>query len=252
MTILNLSPAEFFALDDFMYFQQDRVDDTVTDNEVKSILEMSKQQGILHILDTPCGYGRHSKAFMKLGHRVTGIDISPCFIAQAQMHDFGDRGQFIQGEMDNMMEEHQFDLIVNLFNSFGYYPHARNIRFLERCARQLKSSGEIVIDTINGATLESSGFMKTVVINKGDENLIIKKEVSGIQYEQGVSLQYTITSHRKDRSCCTTFDVVFYRPEELARMLHHSGFKQVDFYSGLVSDRNWNPESKKMVVVAQK
>ncbi|VXD04804.1 hypothetical protein [Serratia oryzae] len=116
----------------------------------------------------------------------------------------------------------------------------------------MKASGEIVIDTINGDTLESSGFMNRVVISKGDESLVIEKERSGIQYEQGVNLQYTITSCRRAHSCRTTLDVVFYNPKELENMLHYSGFKHVDFYSGLLSERDWDPKSKKMVVVAKK
>lgn len=103
MTIVNISPVEFFSLDDFMYFQQDRLDDSVTDNEVKSVLEIIEQQGILDILDTPCGYVRHSKALMRLGHRVTGIDLSPSFIEQASIHNFGERGRFYLGEMDDML-----------------------------------------------------------------------------------------------------------------------------------------------------
>lgn len=251
MNIVNISPVEFFSLDDFMYFQQERLDDNVTDNEVKSVLEIIEQQGILDILDIPCGYGRHSKALMRLGHRVTGVDLSPSFIEQANIHNFGERGRFYLGEMDDMPEA-QFDLIIILFNSFGYYPHDRNSRFIKRCASQLKASGEIVIDTINADTLESSGFMNSIVINKGDESLIIEKERSEIQYEQGVSLQYKITSFRRAYSCRTTLDVVFYNPKELENMLYCSGFKYVNFYSGLSSERNWEPKSKKMVVVAKK
>lgn len=86
MTLVTLSPADFFALDDFMYFQQDRLDDTVTEQEINSIIDITAMPGKLHILDTPCGYGRHSKALMQRGHQVTGIDLSPRFIDQAQTY----------------------------------------------------------------------------------------------------------------------------------------------------------------------
>ncbi|WP_252144938.1 class I SAM-dependent methyltransferase [Yokenella regensburgei] len=252
MTLVTLSPADFFALDDFMYFQQDRLDNTVTEQEINSIIDITAMPGKLHILDTPCGYGRHSKALMQRGHQVTGIDLSPRFIDQAQTYPPGQQGTFILGEMDTQVGEALFDLVLILFNSFGYYPHPRNVNFLERCALQLKPSGKIVIDTINGATLQTSGFMQPVEIVKGEESLRIEKQIADIQYEEGINLHYTITSQRKTQTTRTALDVVFYRPEELDAILKRSGFRQTTFYSGLLGEKSWDPQSKKMVVVVQK
>ena len=37
-----------------------------------------------HLLDVPCGNGRHSIELAKSGHRVTGVDQSEEFIAEAR------------------------------------------------------------------------------------------------------------------------------------------------------------------------
>src|SRR5436190_23444884 len=51
-----------------------------TEHETKFLLnEMNLDAGD-HVLDMPCGYGRHSIAFSKKGFPVTAVDISTTFI----------------------------------------------------------------------------------------------------------------------------------------------------------------------------
>jgi cyclopropane fatty-acyl-phospholipid synthase-like methyltransferase len=52
----------------------------VTKQEVDFLLsELNLQKG-QHILDIPCGFGRHAIELSKRGFNVTGIDISETFI----------------------------------------------------------------------------------------------------------------------------------------------------------------------------
>jgi hypothetical protein len=94
--------------------------------------------------------------------------------------------------------------------------------------------------------------MQPVIIDKGKESLTIEKHIADIQYGEGINLHYTITSQRTTQTTRTAMDVVFYRPEELDAILKRSGFKQTTFYSCLLGEKSWDPQSKKMVVVAQK
>src|ERR1043166_9322241 len=51
-----------------------------TNQEVEFLIsELNVRQG-QHMLDIPCGFGRHSIGLAKRGLHVTGIDISPAFI----------------------------------------------------------------------------------------------------------------------------------------------------------------------------
>src|SRR5436853_6223755 len=52
----------------------------LTKEEVDFLVsELNVQQG-QHLLDIPCGFGRHSIEFAKRGFNVTGVDISQTFI----------------------------------------------------------------------------------------------------------------------------------------------------------------------------
>ncbi len=63
-----------------MTFGKQAIPAHVTEQEVDFLLsELNLQKG-QHILDIPCGFGRHAIAFSKNGFPVTGIDISETFI----------------------------------------------------------------------------------------------------------------------------------------------------------------------------
>ena len=71
------------------------------------------------ILDLACGQGRHSVNFNKMGYNVTGVDISKENIFKAKKYENNSLSFGIH-DMRNPMST-KFDLIVNLFTSFGYF-----------------------------------------------------------------------------------------------------------------------------------
>ncbi|MFZ4715194.1 MAG: class I SAM-dependent methyltransferase [Bacteriovoracaceae bacterium] len=104
-----------------------------------------------HILDVPCGTGRHAIQFAKLGHYVTAIDISKDCINIAKKGNAHKSIRYDSGDMVNLSKyKGKFDLVTNLFSSFGYFSTDKeNENVLKEMHHALKPGGQICIFNIN-------------------------------------------------------------------------------------------------------
>ena len=102
-----------------------------------------------HILDLACGRGRHAIYLNKKGYHVTGIDLSPKSIAIARKFE-NEKLHFDTHDMREPLPLAEYDLILNLFTSFGYFnTDAEHIRALSHISRALKPGGSFVLDYMN-------------------------------------------------------------------------------------------------------
>jgi len=104
------------------------------------------------ILDLGCGRGRHSINLCKKGYDVTGIDLSKEAIATARTKARDEKLDHIQFQVRDMRNPlpRKFDVIVNLFTTFGYFEtEEENSKVLESVRRMLKPRGTFVLDYLN-------------------------------------------------------------------------------------------------------
>lgn len=103
----------------------------------------------LKVLDLACGAGRHARVFASLGHTVTGLDLSEASIDTAQ--EVSDKCiEFHCDDMRTFDLKSRFEVITNLFTSFGYFEHeSANLEVLQRVAAHLKPGGVFVLDFMN-------------------------------------------------------------------------------------------------------
>jgi SAM-dependent methyltransferase len=101
-----------------------------------------------HVLDIPCGHGRHAIELARRGYRVTGVDISADALryAKADAEAAGVSVEWRQLEMQDFDESARYDGAIHFGNSFGYIPHADSCRFLDRVARALKPGARLALD----------------------------------------------------------------------------------------------------------
>lgn len=101
------------------------------------------------ILDLACGKGRHSIYLNKKGHTVTGLDISPSSIEEAQKR-INSTLFFDVHDMREVYEREGFELILNLFTSFGYFESASDDKkVIQSVSSQLVEGGMFVLDYLN-------------------------------------------------------------------------------------------------------
>ena len=103
-------------------------------------------------LDLCCGFGRHSLALLERGVAVFGLDLSQDLLASTDRLEGGERlgGRLVRGDVRFLpFADEQFDSLVNLFSSFGYFGLEGDERVLDEIARVLRPGGRLVMDLMN-------------------------------------------------------------------------------------------------------
>ncbi len=102
-----------------------------------------------HVLDLACGKGRHSITLNACGLNVIGADLAPNSIAAAAQHS-NETLSFVVHDMREVIPEKHFDVVMNLFTSFGYFDSTDdNKRVLNSIHDMLQPDGLLVIDFMN-------------------------------------------------------------------------------------------------------
>ncbi len=178
------------------------------------------------VLDVPCGFGRHSQTFYNNRMRVTGIDASPAQIAAARTRYPGIN--FIRGGMSDPLRCCAYDLVINLWTSFGYLANVEaDQRLLDSWFSALTDGGRLVMElsTVENARHES---------NAGSEDVTYKSSVcNGVEEKAAFywsSSLAVVTYSRPGWS--RTFHTRMYARSELCEMLVRAGFGDVQQFGG--------------------
>ena len=123
------------------------------------------------LIDIACGKGRHAKYFNKKGMDVVGVDLSQNSINTAKK-DENKNLQFSVHDMRENYQENAFDVVTNLFTSFGYFENNKDEqKAINAMANNLKKEGILIIDFMN--------------VKKVIANLVLneQKTINNIQFD---------------------------------------------------------------------
>ena len=175
------------------------------------------------ILDLCCGKGRHAYFLNQLGYAVLGADLSDKSIASAKSSE-NNTLQFLVHDMRLPLEGKEFDAVLNLFTSFGYFENkSDNLNVLKSIASYLKSDGIFLIDFIN---------VKTAVANFPLEETI---QEGGIVFKINKSVQNNFIIKRikfRDKGQDFLFEekVQALNLNDFRSMLKEAGFEVLDVF----------------------
>jgi SAM-dependent methyltransferase len=114
------------------------------------------------VLDLCCGNGRHMAHLLEKTDHVVGLDYSPHLLKLAR-RSLSDRGFLVRADMRCQPFEGIFDVVVNYFTSFGYFPsEEENLMAVRGLACALKPKGRFFIDYFNRAYTEKNLEPSTV------------------------------------------------------------------------------------------
>lgn len=103
------------------------------------------------VLDLACGKGRHAFSLSGYDLDVLGLDLSPNSIAEARKLTH-DSLHFDVHDMREVYPGRQFDVVFNLFTSFGYFDDSgENLKVLQSVHVMLRPGGTLIIDFMNAA-----------------------------------------------------------------------------------------------------
>ena len=115
---------------------------------MKNITEFLALPKTTHILDLPCGKGRHSVFLNSLGYKVTGGDLAENSISIAKKFE-NDTLKFKVHDMRKPFNN-SYDAIFNLFTSFGYFEEDKeDVLILQNIKNGLNKDGYFVFDFLN-------------------------------------------------------------------------------------------------------
>ena len=150
--------------------------DAEAQNFISNLVNVLKLPKTAQVLDVGCGKGRHSRYLAHLGYTTTGIDLSPHSITEAQK-DMLPNLNFEVWDMRKVYKEAYFDLVVNLFSSFGYFDNEQDDQnAICAMASDLKPGGTLVMDYMN-AECTIKTMQSRHIIDRGEVQFHIKKKI---------------------------------------------------------------------------
>jgi len=200
-----------------------------TPGELTSLLRKLRLRPGAHILDVPCGFGRHAVELARRGFCVIGVDISPELLAQARRTAAasGVTAEFRRGDMRRLAYRRRFDAVLNLFTSFGYFGDAGDQKLLERFHQALRPGGWLALHLINRDWVLRN-FQPAGRRRMGG---YLVAEKRSFDFDTSV-LTCAWTARRGRRRWRGTTRLRLYSCHELVRMMGKAGFSVVRSFPG--------------------
>jgi ubiquinone/menaquinone biosynthesis C-methylase UbiE len=229
--------------------------------EVAQVIRQSKARPPLNVLDLACGVGRHSLVFAAKGFNVTGLDFSKPYLREARKAARKARQniRFVHGDIRHLRQHFAagvFDLVVSMYNSFGYFRHRRDdLKVLKEVHRTLAPGGALVLNTLNG---EGVARRLEKPISIGSEPLPNVFMIDAASYDVGkkeTSSRWTIVDARRPRAKVVrhSFRQNIYSHAELKRLLRAAGFQIERTWGLLEGGRRFDPRTSwSQTIVARK
>lgn len=139
---------DWFNTKHYHILYKDR-DHTEAKNFIKNLVDRLEINKEASTLDLACGKGRHSIYLNSLGLDVTGVDLSEESILEAKKSE-NSTLHFDTHDMRETYKEYEFDYVLNLFTSFGYFEDDKeNQMSIDAIHHNLKPDGKLVLDFMN-------------------------------------------------------------------------------------------------------
>lgn len=225
---------------DYLNIYQHR-DESEAERAIELIATNLAGRRIEVVLDLACGAGRHTRILEERWWTV-GLDLSMSLlkIARRETRD----SPYVRADMREIpFAVGSFDLVVNLFTSFGYFDDDReHVRVLECLGTAMKPGGTLVIDFLNAAQVRES----LVPYDERIENGITIEQYRRISPDSRF-VEKKIALRERGKEYIERVRLL--SPKDLERMLITAGFK-VDKLFGDYAGRSWSDTSPRTILFA--
>jgi len=178
------------------------------------------------LLDCPCGYGRHSIEFARLGLHVVGADRSEVLLAEARRRA-GDAEwpRWVQADYRELpFEDASFDCLTNLFSSLGYWGDDGDRQALREFRRVLRPGGKLVVETMHRDTLMAI-YTPTTCEELPDGSLMLERRT--FDHDRGMNLATHEIVEPDGTRIAVSYEIRVYTATELIVMAREAGFDHV-------------------------
>ncbi len=187
------------------------------------------------VLDLACGTGNVSELLTGEGFAVTGVDIAPGMIAQAQAKAAAANLQIAYAVQDAAVLDlpgKRFDLCVSLFDSLNYITDPARLQMaMERVAAHLTRNGIFIFDLNTEYALVNHFFDQD---NLSSSDRLLYDWKSSFDPQTRLCRVQMNFRYRPENGSERVFEEVHwqyaYRTEEIISMLEQAGFDQIMTY----------------------
>jgi SAM-dependent methyltransferase len=180
------------------------------------------------VLDQCCGPGVFTVPLARRGCQVTGLDLSVPMLdrARAACQQAGVTVRFIRGDMLSYREPAAYDVIVNLYTSFGYFDDpADNLRVLRNARDSLVPGGRLLLDLMGKEVL--AGWIGRPQLVELADGYVIQRDTILDDWTR-LRTDWTLVRGGTAREASLTSFV--YSAAELRGLLAEAGFGSVTCY----------------------
>ena len=233
--------------EDYLFFYERRLTPERNDQQVEVVSRLLGLQPGMRVLDLACGHGRIANRLAERGVAVVGLDASELFLdlAKADASRRKVKVEYILGDMRNIGRSAEFDAIINVFTSFGYFDEEGNRKVFESVYQALKPGGRFLIEHVNRDRIIRE--FQPVILEERDGQYMIDRNT----YEPSTGCTHTERLIiRNGRARKVHFAIRLFTFPELRDWLKQAGLEEARVFDE--QGQEYSLSSRTMVVVARK
>ncbi len=238
---------EWFSSDEYLELYKHR-DGKDASKIIELILSSVNIPENARVLDSACGAGRHSIYLAERGFNVVGFDLSENLLKIAKENSAakGLSIDYVRGDKRNIYFKEKFNLIVNLFTSFGYFESDKeNFSFINNSQNFLLKESYFVIDYFNKNYLIENIESETTR-NNGGKTLIEKRFIENDRVIKEIIIKEKNSSRKFVES------VKLYEYQTIVEYLKKIGYNIIFMYGDYVGSSFDPNKSERLILICQK
>ncbi len=238
---------DWFASEDYLDVYHHRNSEDA-DKLFTLILGNTNLRKSAKVLDAACGAGRHSLKFAENGFEVDGFDLSDTLlkIAKKEANYRNLPISFYRADLRNFSSDKEFDLVVNLFTSFGYFDtDEENFEFPLNAFKMLKKNGYYVLDYLNKLYVEQN------LVASSEKNVNGKEIFEKRRIEKGRVIKNICISKRNEKYEYLE-SVKLYSKDEIISEFDKIGFSVKEVFGNYLGKPYEKNTSERCIIIFQK
>ncbi len=182
------------------------------------------------VLDLACGPAVHVVPLARAGATVTGVDLSEAMLARAwkACARAGVDVRLVLADMREHVEPGAYDLVINMYTSFGYFTDpGENLTVLRNAWASLVPGGRLVVDVLGKEVL--AGWVGRPQAVDVDGGTVFMRDTI---LDDWTRLRTDWTLVRGDTVRQKSILCALYSAAELRALFEEAGFGEVECFGG--------------------
>jgi SAM-dependent methyltransferase len=222
---------------------------TAAPEEIEKALVLTEPGGKA-ALDLCCGPGRCAIALAQAGFQVTGVDRTKFLLDKARSRARAAKVkiEWVQADMRDFVRRSAFDLVLNMFTSFGYFDDKNeDLHVLRNMLASLRPGGVCLIDVMGKERLAKIFQPTKADVLPDGTKLVRRREI----FDDWTRIRNEWILIRKGRAKSFQFHHTVYSGQELRDRLKLAGFTDIKLCGSLDGDE-YGPNARRLIAIARK